>query len=48
MIVDTSALLAIARETIASGKLRDDWSVGFMTERYYRKVVEMERAGQLR
>jgi general stress protein 26 len=69
MTMDTAALLAIARETIAKvpfcfaitvgesgeasarivqpGKLRDDWSVGFMTERYCRKVVEMERAGRL-
>ena len=32
---------------VQTGKLRDDWSVGFMTERYCRKVVEMERAGRL-
>jgi general stress protein 26 len=67
--MDTSVLLAVARETIDKvpfcfaitvagngsasarvvqpGKLRDDWSVGFMTERYCRKIVEMERAGRL-
>ena len=29
------------------GKLRDDWSVWFVTNRRCRKVVEMERSGRL-
>ena len=32
---------------VQTGKLRDDWSVGFMTERYCRKVLEIERTGRL-
>ena len=32
---------------VQPGRLRDDWSVGFMTERYCRKVAEIGRAGQL-
>lgn len=66
--MDTPALLAIARETIAKvplcmvvtsvlngapnarvvrpGPLREDWSVGFMTERHCRKVREIAAAGQ--
>jgi general stress protein 26 len=38
---------AASARVVQTGKLRDDWSVGFMTERYCRKVVEMERAGRL-
>ncbi|HEY5724630.1 MAG TPA: pyridoxamine 5'-phosphate oxidase family protein [Methylomirabilota bacterium] len=67
--MDTGALLAIARDTVAKvpfcfaitaaengdanarviqpGKLREDWSVGFMTNRRCRKVLEMERTGRL-
>ena len=38
---------AASARVVQTGTLRDDWSVGFMTERYCRKVVEMERAGRL-
>jgi hypothetical protein len=33
--------------SVQPGKLRDDWSVGFMAERYCRKIVEIERGGRL-
>lgn len=32
---------------IEPGKPRDDWSVGFMTTRNSRKVVDLERSGRL-
>ena len=32
---------------VQPGPLREDWSVGFMTERYCRKVQEMQRTGRL-
>jgi len=38
---------AASARVVQTGGLRDDWSVGFMRERYCRKVVEMERAGRL-
>ena len=32
---------------IQPGALHEDWSVGFVTDRRCRKVVEMERSGRL-